>query len=179
MNSLTFIISFTLLMISCRNNNENPVKLNHEIITNKINNNSFVDIVSDSIDIEIKFWNGTSARLHRLTIDKNSFNLYCDDSNSKFEIQNEVAQKELINFIRRFFIDNSDKIILNKQKRERIEVSSPSSIEVKVENKRKIIIDETIQMNYENFEVVYHPEFIKFYELIKQLTNSCENKRRG
>lgn len=179
MNSLTFIISFTLLMISCRNNNENPVKLNHENITNKINNNSFVDIVSDSIDIEIKFWNGTSARLHRLTIDKNSFNLYCDDSNSKFEIQNEIAQEELINFIRRFFIDNSDKIILNKQKRERIEVSSPSSIEVKVENKRKIIIDETIQMNYESFEVVYHPEFIKFYELIKQLTNSCENKRRG
>lgn len=179
MNSLTFIISFTLLMISCRNNNENPVKLNHENITNKINNNSFVDIVSDSIDIEIKFWNGTSARIHRLTIDKNSFNLYCDDSNSKFEIQNEIAQEELINFIRRFFIDNSDKIILNKQKRERIEVSSPSSIEVKVKNKRKIIIDETIQMNYESFEVVYHPEFIKFYELIKQLTNSCENKRRG
>lgn len=68
MNSLTFIISFTLLMISCRNNNENPVKLNHEIITNKINNDSFVDNVSDSIDIEIKFWNGTSGSVSKLVI---------------------------------------------------------------------------------------------------------------
>lgn len=171
MNALFYLFSFVILFTSCANgNNQEKMKINSMDTT--------INISPDTPQLEydtiiIQHWNGYEARLHRLEFSKGQLKLYCDESDFKSEIKSQAKTEQLVSLIEQFYVKKTDSIILEKISSDNALISNYSSIVVKVEDKGKLLVDERTQIGSEKYEIEYNPDFLKFYELVKQLTSSC------
>ncbi len=175
MSYLLCVLSIVVLTSSC-SNGKSQKKMDDNIVPETTYNTSSSDSNKEFSSIEIKHWNGYVARLHRLEYSEDVLKLYCDEDDFKYEMDNTTQVNQLVDLIKRFYINRSDEIILSKKKSDVVTTSNYSSIEVKVMDKEKILADQKTQIGSEEYEIEYNPEFMKLYELIQELTSSCEKR---
>lgn len=172
MRYLLCVLIIAVLTSSC-SNGKSQKKVDDNIVLETTYNTSSSNSNKEFSSIEIKHWNGYVARLHRLQYSEDVLKLYCDENGFKYKIDNKTQMNQLVDLIKRFYINRSDKIILSKKKSNVVTTSNYSSIQVKVMNKEKLLTDQKTQIGSEEYEIEFNPEFIKLYELIQELTSSC------
>lgn len=163
-----------LVLTSCSSNDKNQKKVDNDKVSEAIYNTSSSNRNKNFIRIEIKYWNGHVARLHRMEYSDDVLVLYCDEDNFKHAINDKVRVNQLVDLIQQFYIKKSDKIILSKKKLNMVRASNFSSIQVKIMDKEKLLADRKTQIGSEEYEIEFNPEFIKLYQLIQKLTSFCE-----
>ncbi len=175
MSYLLCVLCFVILTGSCDNIN-NQEEMSYNVVTE-----TKVDMISSDKSkkyecIGIKYWNSYNAKVHKLKLEKGQLRIYCDVSEVEFVIDEKDKKNLLIRLVERFYIEKTDSIILAKYKSEDALISNYSSIEFKVRNKEELLVNERTQIGSDSYEIEYNPEFIKLYELIQQLTISCEKR---
>lgn len=175
MSYLLCVLSFVVLTSSCTNS-DNQEKMNKSVVAETTANTSSSNSSKKYESIEIKYWNGYNGKVHKLKLEKGQLRVYCDVSEVEFDIDKKDEKSLLVRLIERFYIDKTDSIALAKNKSEDALVSNYSSIEVKVMDKGKLLADQRTQIGSEEYEIEFNPEFIKLYELIQELTSSCEKR---
>lgn len=175
MSGLLYILSFVVLTTSC-NNGKNQEMINDSITTKKLISTDSSYSLKENTSFEITYWSGYEARLHRLDYSNGILILYCDEDDFKSEIENKNHVKQLAYLIERFYINKTDDIILSSKKSAMITATDFSSIEIKVKDNGKLIVDIKTQIGSEKHEIEFHPDFIQLYELVQQLTKPCEKR---
>jgi hypothetical protein len=110
-----------------------------------------------------------------------SFTIYLSDLEVKkvnFFNKNDVTvinsfdvRNELIGNVNKFYINKTEKIILNKQKRDyRISTDYPLIEVAGFQNNKKVFKNQTT-IGDEGYDINYNSEFLTFYELLKSISN--------
>ena len=175
MSYLLCVLSFVILTSSCTDSN-NQEKMNKSVVAETTANTSSSNSSKKYESIEIKYWNGYNGKVHKLKLEKGQLRVYCDVNKVEFDIDKKDKKSLLVRLVERFYIEKTDEIILFKKKSDVVTTSNYSSIEVKVKDKGKILVDERTQIGSEEYEIEFNPEFIELYELIQELTSSCEKR---
>lgn len=175
MSYLLCVLGFVVLTSSCTNSSKQE-KMNKSVVAETTTNTSSTKSSKKYESIEIKYWNGYNAKVHKLKLEKGQLRVYCDVSEVEFDIDKKDEKSLLVRLVERFYIEKTDSIALARHKSEDALVSNYSSIEVKVRDKGKILVDERTQIGSEEYKIEFNPEFMKLYELIQQLTSPCEKR---
>lgn len=175
MNYLIYGLSFLLLINFCNNNN-NRKTMNDNVLTETKSDMNSSGNSNEYESIEIKYWNGYNGKVHELKIEKGQLLVYCDISEVEIVIDEKEKKNLLIKLVKQFYIEKTDSIIIVKVKSEDALISNYSSIEVKIKDKGSLLVNQRTQIGSEEYEIEYNPEFMMLYELIQQLTSSCEKR---
>lgn len=138
-------------------------------------------LLSHSMDsIVIRYWNSRNAREYLISIFNNTENILIREyfSGKNVIIDSLELIKSLVTYINDFYIDKTKNIILQKRRTNIMVSSDWPSIEVIGYKKGIKIFDKHIWLTeeYDDYRIVFNPEFLEFCELIKLLANYVDKE---
>ena len=166
------LLVLLLIAISCNMKN----KINFakgENFKKKVNitNDTVNMMFSNQIDsVKVKYWNNFDAKFYIFEIS----NDYIFSENK--QIYSTDTLNLFIDLINKLFIEKSDSIVISKSKSNGIVTDYP--IIIVVGYKRGIsLFKKVIQIGSEKYKLKFSPEFIKFYELVKEINALCKKQQ--
>lgn len=168
------VITYFLIAISLSISSENVIKkkkCDSTIQIAKVSTETNFVFEYDTIIIE--YWNGLNGKLNRLEIVNGNLTVYCERKLIRSDENSQIIKEELLGYVQQFYVYKTDNIILQKKRSEKALVTNYSSIAVNMSIAYRNVVNEKTQIGSEQYEIDFHPDFLKFYILIQELTSNC------
>jgi len=132
-------------------------------------------VVSDKIkpinldSLSVKYWKSTEANEYWFKYSDNSIQISSQYFSLNRKILKESTISKFLNYIEVFFISKTQAVEITRERRKESIITDYPVLTVKCYKSGKEIINRTIQIGEEEFEIKYTPEFIEFYEFLDDL----------
>lgn len=174
-NTIKFIFSLTFIVIiaSCKNSrndivSESPLNLESDILLTEAGDTLKLKLSNNVDNVILEYWDNLYANKYIFHISDTliSYNGAIIFKEER-KIESQRISNGLIEYINKFYIDKNEDIIVGAKDTEPLITDNPS-IRVKVyDNKREVLNQSTKIENH----LIYHPDYIELYELLKDLTD--------
>lgn len=160
MNTLLVIALF--FTVSC-NQSTSKEKTSLNRIELKQENQSKIDSVI------VKYWKNTEANEYVFQYLDDVLQIKSEYFDFEKTINNKQINQIFLKYVNQFYIDKKDKIILSKTKRDHIESTDYSKIQVVGYQGYKEVFNKRTQIGNEEYDIEFHPKFLEFYEFLDTL----------
>jgi len=134
---------------------------------NEIFNDGYTHIIVDSL--HIKYWKSNVAIEYYLIYSNDFIQVMDTTTNSYKKVSNEAMVSNFVNYIEEFFMLKIEIIELSRLKRIEPVITDYSDISIIVFKGGKEVVNDTIQLGDEQFEIKFSPKFIDFINILDEL----------
>lgn len=161
-------------------------------------NADYVKLSAGVDSVVVRYWSGAEANeyiycfsnellqissKHPIWCYSHELNKFVEHSIFERTTEDKHIIQDFKKYLNQFYIDKEKKIILKRTKRDHMistdypDISLFAYIWVTGYKNKKKIFDEYIHIGEEAYDVEYNPEFMEFYDLLKELVKSkCADK---
>ena len=164
---LISIIAGLFFLVSC---NQHSSKENIKSIeTKKIGFQKEIKFKSKIDSVSVHYWKSTEANEYSYKYVDRELAIKGQYFGVNIKSSDTTTIDKFITFVNEFYIDKTEKIILEKIKRDYVVSSEYPSITVIGYKGGKELFREHTQIGYEEYDVKFNPKFLEFYEFLDDL----------
>lgn len=127
---------------------------------------------SNQIDyLQIVFFKSYDAQSYIIKLDKEKILVSCEYCPFKKEVTDSRIVNKTFKLIDDFFVSKSKKIIIKKDELGYSRYYLGNILDVKAYKDSELVIDSTINLSFERYEVEFHKDFLDLVETFEHLTS--------